>query len=330
MDFFLQVVIFVGLSALYSGLNISFMSLSKSDLRRKAKLGDKDAIKLLPFRENGHLTLASILFANVAAVSANALVLESYFNGIVAGVVSTILMVIFGEVLPQAIFLKAALRICAFFTPLLWLTVVVTYPLSKPVQLLLDKLVGAEGNLLHSRAELDMLVGEHIADDASELDEDEVEIVRSALQLSEKTVYSIMKPIKSVYWLKNTDILDAKTVDTIKSNGYSRVPVFDRKLTTCYGVLLMKDMVDVDFDTYPRPVSEFILHETEEIGSRTALDTTFRKFTSLKTHLAPVTKSKKIVGIVTAEDLIEEIIGHEIHDETDRLRKIKSKMKKRS
>lgn len=321
MDWFtlaLQVVLFVGLSAIYSGLNISFMSLSRADLRRKAKLGDKRAQKVLPFRENSHLTLGAILFANVAAVSANALILEHYFNGIVAGVLSTLLMVVLGEVVPQAIFTKNALTFVAFFTPLLWVTRFVTYPAAKPLQLLLDRLIGQEKNTLHSRAELGMLISEHATDTGSELDEDEVEIIRGALQLSEKRVQDIMEPIRTVYWLRNTDVLDARRIDDIKRQGHSRIPVFDKKLRTCFGVLLMKDMVDVDFDEKPRLVSEFHLHETELVGSRTALDTMLRKFFSLPTHLAPIEKDDRIIGIITVEDLLEEIIGHEIADETDR------------
>ena len=81
----------------------------------------------------------------------------------------------------------------------------------------------------------------------------------------------------------------------------------------------MKDMVDVDFDNEPRPVSSFRLHKTELVGSRTALDTALRKFFSLKVHLVPIEKDDRIIGIVTVEDLVEEIIGHEIADETDRV-----------
>lgn len=294
------------------------MSLDVADLRRKAKLGNLDAKKVLPFRERTHLSLASILFGNIAVVSAVSLVLEPYLQGLLAGLVSTILIVLFGEVLPQAFFSRFALKFCAYLTPFLRLTVLLTYVFSKPIQLLLDKLIAKPEKSLHSRAELGMIVGEHRATD-SELDDDEVEIIQGALLLSEKTVGSIMEPIGDVYWLTNTAMLDAPTVDQIKERGYSRVPIFDSQLTHCYGVLLMKDMVDVDFDDEPRPILDFALHKTEKIGTRTALDTMLRKFFVLKTHLVPIEKDGKIVGILTVEDLFEEIIGHDITDETDHM-----------
>jgi len=314
---FIQLVILIVFSAIFSGLNISLMSLSVTDLKRKARLGNGMAKRVLPLRKNSHLSLASILFANVAAVSASSLLLEYHFNGWIAGIATTILMVIFGELLPQALFLKSALRFVAFFTPLIKLMTFVTYPFSKPIQLVLDKLLGEELHSLHSRQELGLIIGEHKTSDSSELDEDEVEIIRSALLLSEKTVGEIMQPIKGVFWLPIDATLDAKTVDNITAHGYSRIPILSRDRSDCFGVLPMKDMVDIDFDDNPVPVASFKLHRTRTVGSRTALDTMFRRFISLHSHLVPVEKDDVIVGIVTIEDLIEEIIGHEIADETD-------------
>lgn len=313
----LQVFLLVVMAAICSGLNISLMSLEVADLRRKAKLGNVMAKRVLPLRKNAYLSLAAILFANVAIVSTSSLLLESQFNGWVAGIVTTILMVVFGELLPQAVFVRRALQFCAFFAPVIRLMIIITYPVSKPLALLLDRIIGHAGRELHTRAELGLLISEHKIADSSELDEDEVEIIQSALQLSEKTVKEIMRPIRDVYWLKRDAVLDATVVDQITSRGYSRVPIFDHKLTECYGVLLMKDMVDIDFDDNPVPITHFPLHRTSTVGSRTALDTMFRKFATIRSHLVPIEQNGKIIGIITAEDLIEEIIGHEIADETD-------------
>ncbi len=312
-----QIILLVAAAAICSGLNIGLMSLSRADLRRKAKIGNRDALKVLPLRERTHLSLVSILFVNVAVVSASSLVLEHYFNGIIAGIATTLLMVIFGEAVPQAYFVRFSLKFCAFFAPVVWLMIIVTYPLSRPLELLLDRIIGYHPHELQTRDELGLLIAEHDHQMASELDQDEVEIVRSALQLSEKTVGRIMRPIHEVYWLESTAMLDEKTVDEITQKGYSRVPIFDAKLTQCYGVLLMKDMVDIDFDEAPRAVLDFPLHKTELIGSRTALDTMFRKFMTIRSHLVPIERDDNVIGILTVEDLVEEILGHEIADETD-------------
>ena len=326
----IAVLALILLAAVCSGLNIALISLDPSELKRKAKLGNKQAKRIYPFRKNAHLSLASILLANVAFASGAAILLGDRLNGFVAVALSTILLVVFSELLPQALFTRNALSFCAKFSPFLTLLVIVTYPLSKPLQLVLDKWFGSHGlKQLHSRHELGLLIDDHIDEPNSELDEDEVVIIRGALQLSEKQVHSIMTPIHQVFWLSEKAIIDGKMIDKIKDAGYSRIPIFDDKLTKAGGVLLMKDLVDEDFDEHPAPISSLPLHKTKPIGSKTALDTMFRHFIAAKTHLMPVVSNKEIIGIITIEDLLEEIIGHEIIDETDVSQKIKRRTVKR-
>lgn len=318
----LLVVLLVVSSAICSGLNIALMSLKTADLKRKAQLGDKRAVLVLPLRKNSHLSLASILLTNVAVISATSLVLGEQFNGLVAGVLSTMLIVIFGEVIPQALFVSHALTFCAALAPVLEMMILFTYPISKPLQLILDAILGKERSPLQSRDELGLLIGEHENSEETELDENELDIMRGALQLSEKRVRDIMTPISKVYWLTPGSVIDAKKIDEIKLRGFSRIPVINKERTAVFGVLLMKDMVDINFDDESYRVSDLHLHPTKMVGSMTALDTMFRKFIVARSHLMPVEKDDKIVGVVTIEDLIEEIIGHEIEDESDHARSL--------
>lgn len=318
----LEVFLLVLASAICSGLNIALMSLDLADLKRKAKLGNRQAKRVLPLRKKVHLTLGSILFTNVAAVAATSLVLDQKLEGWMAGLLSTILIVIFGEVMPQALFAKNPLAWTSFFAPLLKAMTVFTYPLSKPLQLLLDVLFPLQRRRLQTRHELGLLITEHLSDNTSELDDNEVEIMRGALQLSEKKVKEIMTPLRSVYWLTPETLLDDVKIDEIKVRGYSRIPIFDKNVTECFGLLLMKDLVDIDFDENPTKIKDMRLHPTHVVGSKTALDTMFKKFIAARAHLVPIEKDDEIIGIVTIEDLIEEIIGREIEDETDRSRRL--------
>ena len=311
------IALFVTFSAICSGLNVSLMNLEIDDLKRKAKLGNRKAKKILPLRENYHLSLAALLITNVATVSATSLVLNTRVNGFIAGIIATLLIVIIGEIIPQALFINKSLDYTARFARLLGIMVLITYPLSKPLQLILDKLFPHKKSKLQTRKELGLLISEHLTDKRSELDDDEVEIIKGALQLSEKRVKEIMTPIKSVYYLHLTDVLNDKKLDEIKEQGYSRIPVFNKELSHCHGLILMKELIDIDFDNNVYMVADMKLHPSKLIGSMTALDTLFRKFILQKTHLMPVEKDDKIVGVVAIEDLLEEIIGHEIEDETD-------------
>lgn len=318
---FTIVLLLIGISAICSGLNVAIMALDPRDLKRKAKLGDRSAKRVLPLRRSTHLTLSAILLTNVAAVSATSLVLESVFYGLIAGVLATLLTVIFGEIFPQAFFLRRALKVSAALAPILRFMIIVTYPISKPLQLLLDSLFKEEAAGLQSRHELGLMITEHLGSNQSELDEDEVEIIRGALQLSEKRVRDIATPIKDVYWLMPQTIVDGDRIDEIKASGRSRIPIFNKELTICFGVLLVKDLVDIDFDDETPRVDELPLHPTQVVGSMTALDTMFRKFIGAHSHLMPVERDDRITGIVTIEDLFEELVGHEIVDESDHRRK---------
>jgi metal transporter CNNM len=313
----LVVTLLICMSAICSGLNVAIMSLDPGDLKRKARLGNTLAKRVLPFRRNYHLTLASILLVNVAVVSATSLVLESAMNGILAGLLSTLLIVILGEITPQALFSQRALLFCGVLSPVMRIMTIATYPVSKPLQLLLDRTFGHTAHALQSRQELGLVITEHLTDNRSDLDEDEVEIMRGALSLSEKRVREIMTPIAAAYWLTPDTVIDDKQIAEIQTKSWSRIPVFSKNLKKCYGVLLMKDLVNINFSESPIRVDALPLHPTNLVGSMTALDTMFRKFINAHTHLIPVEKDDKIVGIVTIEDLLEEIVGHEIIDEVD-------------
>lgn len=311
------VIVFVSFSAICSGLNVSLMNLDTDDLKRKANLSDKKAKRILPLRENYHLSLAALLITNVATVSATSLSLNTRFNGILSGLMATLLIVIIGEIIPQALFINNSLEYTSRFSSLLKIMILFTYPLSKPLQLILDKLFPKKNGKLQSRKELSLLISEHLNDKTSELDDDEVSIIKGALQLSEKRVRDIMTPINRTYYFHLTDILNDKKMDQIKEKGFSRIPVLNKELTDCYGVILMKELIDIDFDNTVYRVADMKIHPSPLVGSMTALDTLFRKYIIGKSHLLPVEKDDKIVGVVSIEDLIEEIIGHEIEDETD-------------
>jgi metal transporter CNNM len=299
------------------------MSLQLKDLQHKTKTGNLQAKKVLPLRRNTHLTLAAILLTNVAAMSATSLVLEDALSGLIAGILTTLLMVTFGEIFPQALFSRQALLYCARLAFAMRFMIILMYPIAKPLQLLLDRLFTKEQVSLQTRQELGVMITEHLGSNASELDDDEVEIIRGALQLSEKRVREIMTPIKQVFWVTPKTTLTREKIEEIKTIGRSRIPVFNKERTHCHGLLLMKDLVNMDFDEKPYTVQDLNLHYVQPIGSMTALDTLLRRFTATGTHLLPIEKDSRIIGIVTIEDVIEEIVGHEIEDETDR-RKIRS------
>ena len=303
-------------SAICSGLNVALLSLNLDDVRRKAKLGQKTAKRALAIRRNVHFYLSGILLANVAFASGASILLGSALNGLAAVLISTILLVVFAEITPQAIAVKRSMRAISLFAPIIHAGTLLFYPLTKPLALLLDRLVGSAEAVLHTRNELSLLVADHLSGD-SELDEDEVEIVQNAIQLSEKRVKEIMTPIKKTYYLYENSVIDQKKLEEIKTKNFSRIPILNTSKTHAKSYLMMKDLIDIDFSERSYGLKDLKTYRTKTVGSMTALDTMFRIFIGAKRHLLTVEKDDKVVGIVTLEDMIEETIGHEIEDETD-------------
>lgn len=125
---YLIVILLIILSALFSGLTLSLLSLDKGDLKRKASLGNKDAKKVYAVRKSGNLLLCTLLMGNVAVNSTVAIFLGNIASGVVAGLIATGLIVIFGEIIPQAAFSRHALKVGAHTAWLVRIFIVIFFP----------------------------------------------------------------------------------------------------------------------------------------------------------------------------------------------------------
>ncbi len=316
---FLIVALLLFVSAIYSGLNIAFMSLSVNELRRASKIGNQKAAKLLPLRRRGHLVLSAVLIINIATISANSLLLNRYLASWLAGATATLLTVILAEIIPQSIFIRSPLKYSFRFRAFLIGGTILTYPLSKPMEMLLNRLLPAGQARLYSRRELGVIIAEQYDNKASELDEDEIDIMRGALSLSEKRTKDIMVPLDQVFYLFSDTLIDQALVARARRQSYSRIPVLSHDLKSCLGIVMLRDLIDKhEQDSI---VANLTMHPTKLLGYNTALDTLFKKFISNKSHMIAVEKDDRVIGVVTIEDLLEEIINHEIEDEKDRLKR---------
>src|SRR5690606_13286186 len=103
-------------------------------LKRKTRLGSRTAAAALPIREKAHFYLAGILLANVAFASATPIVLNGRFSGFIAAIISTLLLVVFAEIAPQAIAVRVAMQAIAFFSPAIKFATYAAYPITKSIQ----------------------------------------------------------------------------------------------------------------------------------------------------------------------------------------------------
>ncbi|MFH1427550.1 MAG: hemolysin family protein [Patescibacteria group bacterium] len=324
---YLIVFLLLLFSAIFSGLTLGYFSLNKDDLKRKAELGDKSAKKIYNIRKDGNFLLCSLLVSNVAVNATLSIFLGSVVSGIMAGVMATGLIVVFGEVLPQAIFSRYALKLGAKMVWLVRVLNFILYPICRPMAFGLDKMLGKEIPTVYSKKELIKLVEHNEKIEPTEVDKDEKRIVKGALSFSEKLVKDIMTSYNKIFSLKYDQKASQNILNKIFKAGHSRIPIYKETIDNIVGVLYVKDMI-MEEKRGAKTVGELSRPKVFYIKDNERLDNLLNEFHSKRHHLFMVRNKKgKVVGIVSIEDVIEEIIGTEIVDEYEENKKT-NKVKK--
>lgn len=196
-------------------------------------------------------------------------------------------------------------------------------PVAWPTAKLLDWLLGKDHGTIYKKAGLKTLVSLHrsMGEAGQRLHADEVTIISAVLDLKEKSVGSIMTPMDDVFTLSLDDVLDEVTMDDILSQGYSRVPVHHPDNDENFvGMLLVKMLITYDPED-AKPVREFALATLPETRPDTSCLDIVNFFQEGKSHMVLVSnhpgEDNGAIGVVTLEDVIEELIGEEIIDESD-------------
>ena len=146
------------LLSFFSGLNLGLMSLSVNDLRLIAESEDASlryyARRVLPLRKRGNYLLCSIVLANVLVNSLGTVLLDSLVHGLFAVIGSTVMIVLMGEIIPQAICSRYGLVIGAQTHVITWISMILTGPISYPLGFILDKILGQEVTASYTRDQI--------------------------------------------------------------------------------------------------------------------------------------------------------------------------------
>lgn len=196
-------------------------------------------------------------------------------------------------------------------------------PVAWPTAKLLDWLLGEDHGTVYKKAGLKTLVSLHksLGEVGQQLNADEVTIISAVLDLKDKPVGSIMTPMEDVFTLSLDDVLDEKTMDDILSQGYSRIPIHHPDNDWNFvGMLLVKMLITYDPED-AKPVRDFALATLPETRPDTSCLDIVNFFQEGKSHMVLVSEypgdDHGALGVVTLEDVIEELIGEEIVDESD-------------
>ncbi|MBU0613229.1 DUF21 domain-containing protein [Patescibacteria group bacterium] len=323
MDYII-VTVLVLLSGLFSGLTLGLLSLDKNELERKVSNGNKEAIKVYTVRKRGNLLLCTLLLGNVAVNSTLAIFLGNIASGVVAGLAATGLIVIFGEIIPQATFSRYALKVGSKTAWIVRIFIFILFPVCWPIAWMLDKSLGDEMPSIYSKKELIQIVKEHGGAKESDVDADEERIIEGALSYSEKNVEQIMTPRTVVFALDISTSLDDKLLNKIKKEGFTRIPVYKNSIDNVVGILYAKDLINIKLGT--KISNTYSKEKVLKVSRQQKLDQVLNMFIKSKVHIAIVkNKYHGLEGVVALEDIIEEILVREIVDETDKMPDLQKK-----
>ncbi|XP_005944652.1 metal transporter CNNM4 isoform X4 [Haplochromis burtoni] len=319
------------LSGMFSGLNLGLMALDPMELRIVQSCGtDKEkkyARKIEPIRSKGNYLLCSLLLGNVLVNTTLTILLDDLIgSGLGAVVASTIGIVIFGEIVPQALCSRHGLAVGANTILVTKFFMFLTFPLSFPVSKLLDFLLGQEIGTVYNREKLVEML--KVTEPYNDLVKEELNMIQGALELRTKTVEDVMTPLANCFMIQADAVLDFNTMSEIMESGYTRIPVYDEERSNIVDILYVKDLAFVDPDdcTNLKTITKFYNHPVHFVFHDTKLDAMLEEFKKGKSHLAIVQKVNnegegdpfyEVLGLVTLEDVIEEIIKSEILDESD-------------
>lgn len=246
----ISIVILMMLSGMFSGLNLGLMALDPVTLKIIIKSGNKRqkryAKTIYRVRKHGNYLLCTLLLGNVLVNSTFTILLEGLVSGPIAIACSTLAIVLFGEIIPQAICSRHGLLIGASTIWLTYLFMVLTFPLSFPISIILHYILGNEVGAVYNRDELLELL--QVSREGADIEDHELKIISGALQYKNKTVMDVMTKFEHVFCVNLDSALDFKTIKKIYDSGFSRIPIYESNRENIVGILYLRDLTFIDPD----------------------------------------------------------------------------------
>lgn len=307
------------LSALFSSTETAFSGVNKIRLKNYAAQGDKKAAKALKIANSFDDALTAVLIGNnivnISTASIATVLCTSLFgaNGVgISTAITTVIVLICGEILPKSYAKENAEKLALLFAGPLSVLIFIM----KPIIFLFNKL----SSLLKKSSNAPSVTEDelkYIIDEIEEqgvLEQQESDLVKSALEFDETTVNEILIPRVKVIGIEKDSSID-EIKNTFLNEMYSRLPVYEKNLDNIIGIItnkaFFKMLSDGDSDLTN------IIQEVSHISDLKLISEALRDMQRSKTHLCVVMDQYGgTKGIVTMEDIIEELVG-EIYDEND-------------
>lgn len=319
------------LSAFFSGSEIALSSLDKLTLKRLIKEKGRKAHHIEFLLSKPSRWLITILignnFVNIAAASLATLMVQKIVKGTAGQVVGiatgvmTFVILIFGEILPKSYCQHHAEDISIKIARPIFLLSKILSPLVRTLTFLTQTVLRLTGtkeiqtNRLITEREIHALID--LGQEEGALEEQEEELVHSALEFDETQAKEIMVPRTNMVCISEEASI-VELADLIKKVGYSRIPVYQKNIDNITGIAYARDLLNFINNLSKEKKVKEIMHRPIFVAYTINLGRLFRRLQKERTHLAIIVDEYGgVAGMLTIEDLLEEIVG-EIEDEYDR------------
>lgn len=319
------IVLCVVMSAYFSATETAFSSLNRIRIKNLADKGNKSAALVAKISEQYDSMLSTILIGNnVVNIGCSSLAtvlclkwLGEDLGPSVSTIVTTVVVLIFAEISPKSIAKESPEKFAMFSAPFLQILIIVLTPFNYLFGLwkkLLSKLIKSDDDRGITEEEILTIVEE--ATQEGGIDEEEGSLIRSAIEFREMEAGDILTPRIDVEGVE-LHATKEKIAEVFTETGYSRLPVYEESLDHIVGIIYHKDFHNYVYHT-DQEVSS-IIRPVRFITKTRKISDLLKELQQEKSHIAVVLDEfGGTVGIVTMEDILEEIVG-EIWDEHDEI-----------
>ncbi len=317
-------LVFLALSGFFSGAETALVSISTARVKALLKEKRPGAAKLLKLKENPKVLLTTILIGNnivnIAAASLTTVIMVNLFGsngvGIATGVL-TLVILVFGEITPKNLAHthneKFALKMATpiyllskIFAPAIYLLNLLTS--------FIISLAGGKSAPVVTEEELKSMIAMGVAE--GEVEKKEKEMIEKVFQMNDITAEEVMTPRTAMFCLREDMTLNEAMKYLIKS-PYSRVPIIKGSKDNVVGILYVKDVLKFIQRKRGKAKLRSLGRDPYFVPENIYLNQLFKQFQDKKIHMAIVVDEfGGVAGLITMEDILEEIVG-EIVDETD-------------
>ncbi len=321
------IAVLIALSAIFSSSETAFLSVNRIRMRNLAEDGNKRAALVMKMLEKQNKLISSLLVGNnIVNISASAIatkVATDIFNDVGVGIatgVMTLLVLVFGEVIPKNLAAAHAEGWAMTVAPFIRAVSILLAPIVLLLTLLSDGMVrfskkyDDDDDPTITEDEFRILV--NVGQEEGVFDESESEMINSIMEFDEIIVKEIMVPRIDIVGLDGEDNVN-EALRLIIDGGHSRIPVYEDSIDNIVGILYAKDIFAHLGEDFDQLQVKTLIRQPYYIPETKKVDDLLEELRMKKVHMAIILDEYGgTSGLITIEDLLEEIIG-DIQDEFD-------------